>query len=193
VVTTDPIADHRTAVVLASAYVARVTEADLRRPTPCADWDLGQLLDHMVGQHAGFATVVRDGAADADAYRPQPFTAASWRRSVEDLLAAFAGADLTAEVVEVELHPTRPLPIAVLVQAQLLDTVVHTWDVAAALGERFDPGPDVAAAVEAIAAPIPDDARRDAPGAAFAHAVPTGDAIWDRTLGLLGRDPDWRP
>jgi hypothetical protein len=64
---------------------------------------------------------------------------------------------------------------------------------AAALGERFEPAPDVAAAVEAIAAPIPDDERRDSPGAAFAHAVSTGEATWDRTLGLLGRDPDWRP
>jgi hypothetical protein len=145
----------------------------------------------MVGQHAGFATVVRTGAADVHAYQPLAFTPESWRRSVDDLLDAFAGADLADEVVEVELHPTRPLPIAVLVQAQFLDTVVHTWDIAAALGERFDPGADVAVAVEAIAAPIPDDARRDAPGAAFAHAVPTGDATWDRALGLLGRDPDW--
>jgi uncharacterized protein (TIGR03086 family) len=190
-VATDPVAEHRTAMDVASTYVERVRDADLRRPTPCAGWDLGQLLEHMVGQHAGFSAVVRDGAADAAAYRPQPFSATSWRRSVDDLLDAFAGADLAAEVVEVELHPTRPLPVAVLVQAQFLDTVVHTWDVAAALGERFDPGPDVAAAVEAIAAPIPDDERRDAAGAAFARAVPTGGGPWERALGLLGRDPGW--
>ena len=189
--TADLVARHRAALDVASAYVARVTDEDLRRRTPCAAWDLGQLLDHMVGQHAGFATVVRAGVAGAEAYEPQPFTPASWCRSVDELVDAFAGADLAAEVVEIELHPTRPLPVSVLVQAQFLDTVVHTWDVAAALGERFDPGTVIAAAVEAIAAPIPDDARRDAPGAAFAHAVPTGDATWDRTLGLLGRDPDW--
>ena len=192
-VNSDPIAQHRAALDVASTYVERVTDADLRRSTPCEAWDLGQLLDHMVGQHAGFATVVRTGVAGADAYGPQPFTPVSWRRSVDELLDAFAGADLATEVVEVELHPTRPLPVAVLVQAQFLDTVVHTWDVAAALGEHFDPGPEVAGAVEAIAAPIPDDVRRESPGAAFAHVVATGDTTWDRTLGLLGRDPGWRP
>ena len=185
---------HRAALDIASGYVARVTDADLGRATPCAAWTLRHLLEHMVGQHAGFATVVAAGSADASAYHPLPFTAASWRSSVDDLVAAFAAADLTAEVVEVELHPTRPLPVAVLVQAQFLDTVVHTWDVAAALGESYEPAPDVVEAVRRIAELIPDDAGREQPGAAFAPAVPTaGGTRWERTLGLLGRDPTWSP
>ncbi len=81
----------------------------------------------------------------------------------------------------------RPLPIAVLVQAQLLDTVVHTWDVAAALGESYTPEPDVVDAVLRIAEPIPDDERREKPGAAFAHARETDGTPWERTLALLGR------
>ena len=189
---TDYVQLHRDAIDVASTYVDRITDDDLTRATPCADWDLRQLLEHMVGQHVGFATVVRDGAADADAYRPLAFTAASWQRSVEDMVDAFASADLDAEVVEVELHPTRPLPIGVLVQAQFLDTVVHTWDVAAALGESYTPPADVVDAVLRIAEPIPDDERRERPGAAFAHAVATGTTPWERTLGLLGRDPAWR-
>lgn len=78
-----------------------------------------------------------------------------------------------------------------LLGAQLLDTVVHTWDVAAALDEPYTPPSDVADAVLAIAAPIPDDEGRERPGAAFAHAVPSGDGPWERALGLLGRDPRW--
>jgi len=190
-VSTDPVQLHRDAIAVASSCVDRITDADLGRPTPCAAWDLRHLLEHMVGPHVGFATVVRTGQADAIAYRPVPFTAASWRASVDDLVTAFAGADLTAKVVEVELHPTHPLPIAVLVQAQFLDTVVHTWDVAAALGARYEPAPDVVAAVLAIAEPIPDDERRDRPGAAFAHAVDAGPTTWSRTLALLGRHVEW--
>jgi uncharacterized protein (TIGR03086 family) len=188
---TDHVQLHRAALDAASALVARVAEVDLARATPCVGWDLRHLLEHMVGQHVGFATVVHHGAAEASAYRPLPFTAASWATSVADLAAAFAAADLTAEVVEIELHPTRPLPVAVLVQAQLLDTVVHTWDVAAALGEAYEPDGDVVEAVRRIAAPIPDDDRRDQPGAAFARAVAAGTTPWERTLALLGRDPAW--
>ena len=64
---------------------------------------------------------------------------------------------------------------------------MHTWDVAAALGESYTPEADVVDAVLRIAEPIPDDERRDRPGAAFAHAVVGGDTAWERTLGLLGR------
>jgi len=188
---TDHVQLHRSAVEHASVIVARIAESDLARRTPCASWDLRQLLEHMVGQHVGFATVVRAGAADASAYAPQPFTPASWSTSVDELLAAFAAADLGAQVVQVELHPTRPLPVEVLVQAQFLDTVVHTWDVAVALGEAFSPEPDVVDAVLRIAQPIPDDERRDRPGAPFARAVPSDGSPWDRTLALLGRDPHW--
>lgn len=189
--TTDHVQLHRESLAVASSYVARVGADELGRATPCAAWDLRQLLEHMVGQHVGFATVVRDGAAGPEAYHPLPFTPAAWDQSVEELTTAFAAADLAAQVVEVELHPTRPLPIGVLVHAQFLDTVVHTWDVAAALGETYTPDPDVVDAVLRIAAPIPDDERREQPGAAFAHAVAVTGSPWERTLALLGRDPAW--
>jgi uncharacterized protein (TIGR03086 family) len=126
-----------------------------------------------------------------EAYRPLPFTAAAWHESVDELIAAFGSADLAAEVVEVELHPTQPLPIVVLVHAQLLDTVVHTWDVAAALGEAHTPEAHLVEAVLRIAEVIPDDEGRTQPGAAFGPAVPVHGSPWERTLALLGRDPGW--
>ncbi|MFT3852277.1 MAG: TIGR03086 family metal-binding protein [Ilumatobacteraceae bacterium] len=187
----DQLQLHRSSIAAASTYVARVTDDDLGRPTPCSAWNLGQLLDHMVSQHLGFAAVVRDGAAEPDAYRPVPFTLAAWQASVDSLLDAFAGADLQARVVEVELHPTLPLPIGVLVGAQLLDTVVHTWDIAATLGDTYEPDPQTADVVLRIAEPIPDDDSRDRPGAAFAHALAPGPTPWARTLALLGRDVGW--
>jgi uncharacterized protein (TIGR03086 family) len=190
---TDQRPAHRQALEQASTYVARISPDDLGRPTPCAGWVLQQLLDHMVGQHLGFAVVVRDGAAGPEAYHPQPFTPASWQASVDVLLAAFDAADLDARVVEVELDPVRPLPVSSLVVAQWLDTVVHTWDIAATLGESFRPDDDVATAMARIATTIPDDDRRDVPGAAFGHAVDGDDSPWGTTLAALGRDAGWTP
>ncbi len=146
----------------------------------------------MVGQHLGFARVVGDGEAPADAYRPATFTKDSWGDSVRSLTEAFEAADLSARVVEVELDPVRPLPISVLLGAQWLDTVFHTWDVAAALGERYVPPIEVVEAMLQMAGAIPDDDRRDRPGAAFAHGVPTDGGAWEQALALLGRDPHWR-
>jgi uncharacterized protein (TIGR03086 family) len=184
---------HRAVLADATAYVSHVSDDDLQRSTPCAGWDLRQLLDHMVGQHLGFARVVRTGTAPADAYRPVPFTPTAWRTSVDEMLAAFARADLEARVVEVELEPVRPLPVSFLLTAQILDTVVHTWDVAAALGEPFTPGPVETDFVLRVATSIPDDDRRDRPCAAFAHARDTQGTPWEQALGALGRDPGWAP
>lgn len=180
---------HRSALDSAGAFVAGIGPAELSRSSPCAGWNLGDLLAHMVGQHHGFAATVRDGDAPASAYQPIPFTADAWTASVEDLLAAFAAADLAGSAINPEFAPA-PLPVAFLVEAQLLDTVVHTWDVARSLDTDFTPPADVAEEVLRIAHKVPDDDRRDAPGAAFAHALP-GDAgsPWSQALRLLGRDP----
>ncbi len=182
---------HRDALEVATSFVERVTAAHLARPTPCRDWDLRHLLDHMVGQHVGFARVVRDGEAPLSAYAPVPFSMTSWRPSVGRLVDAFAAADLETRVVEVELDSMSPLPIGFLVAAQHLDTVVHTWDVAMALGEPYVPPDDVADEMWRMAQAIPDDDRRERPGAAFAHGVWAEGSNWRRALAFLGRDGDW--
>ncbi len=191
VVADDYRTQHRTALDRATLYVARLAAADLGRQTPCTEWNLGELLAHMVGQHVGFARVVRDGQAPQHAYDPVACTTTSWTASVTELVDAFAAADLNTRVVEIELDPVRPLPIAFLVAAQYLDTVVHTWDVAATLGELYSPPDDVAETIWQMANRIPDDDRRQQPGAAFARGTQTDGSSWHRGLAALGRDPFW--
>ncbi|MDE9367270.1 TIGR03086 family metal-binding protein [Luteipulveratus sp. YIM 133132] len=180
---------HRQALQAAGERVRRVRDGDLLLATPCAGWTLADLLAHLVGQHRGFAAALRDGTAAPEAYRPVPFTQDAWASSADELTEAFAAADLDRPVLQLELHPTRPLPGSFLLGAQLLDTVVHTWDVAASLGESYVPPPAHQQVVLELAERIPDGAERRSEGAAFApaRAVP-GDG-WDRALGLLGRDP----
>lgn len=186
---TDQRGLHRRAITIANTYIDPIVVAERDLPTPCGDWNLGELLAHMVGQHFGFAEAVRTGTAARSAYRPVPFSPRVWRQSTLALLDAFAGADLEGTALEVELHPTQPLPITMIIGAQLIDTVVHTWDVARSLDQDFEPDDELATAVFRIAQPIPDDERRDQPGAAFGHALPTAGTPWEQTLQLLGRDP----
>jgi uncharacterized protein (TIGR03086 family) len=179
---------HRLALDDAEALVARVGERDLHLPTPCAGWTLADLLAHMIGQHLGFAAAVRDGTAPREAYAPHPFTRELWERSVSALVDAFAHADLGGEVVLIEISPD-PRPVTFAVGAQLLDTVVHAWDVAQALGQPYVPSAELAAAVARAAAVVPDDERRRRPGAAFAPALADAGSDWERALARLGRDP----
>ena len=141
----------------------------------------------MVGQHRGFAAAVRAGTAEKSAYAPVPFDRQAWTESVDGLLQAFDAAGDEDQVLLIELLPTERLPLEFVVSAQLLDTVVHTWDVATALGVDFTPSPHLVAPILAMAEQIPDGDNRTEPGAAFGPALPPSDGDWSRLLALLGR------
>lgn len=177
---------HRRALAVAGAVVARVRPADLTRPTPCAGWDLGALLGHMIGQNHGFAEAVETGSAPRSAYAPRP---TGWPGSADRLSTAFAAAPADRTVLLVEISGEQRFPVHVVAGFHLLDTVVHTWDVAAALGEPFRPDDDLVAETLAQARRVPTGPARERPGAAFAPERPAAGDDWDRTLALLGRDP----
>jgi uncharacterized protein (TIGR03086 family) len=182
----DRRSSHRTALELAGLQLAEVDATDLRHASPCQGWALADLLAHMVGQHRGFALAVREGRAPVEAYAPKPYSADVWQDSVTELLAAFAHADLDRPAVAIELSPD-PMPVRRMLAAQLLDTVVHTWDVAAALDLAFTPSPQMVAPILAMAERIPDGDNRTVADAAFAPALPAPESDWGRLLALLGR------
>ncbi len=181
---------HAEAMELLDSVVQHVTDGDLERPTPCAGWTVADLLAHEVGQHVGFAAAVRDGDAPESAYVPVPFSSETWRDSVEAILSAFAGADPDAPVIERELA-TVPLPLRVVVDAQLLDVLAHTWDLAKGLGHDFTPPDHLAADFLRMAQAIPDRAYGE--GLPFQERLEPEGTDWEQALRLLGRDPGWSP
>lgn len=178
---------HHRALDDTSALLADLAPADLDRPTPCADWDLRALLAHMVGQNDGFAAAVAEPDAPASAFAPGPPD--GWEKSAAALAEAFAAAPLDREVLLAELHPTHRFPVATVVGIQLIDAVVHAWDVATALGRGYRPDEELLAAAVAITAMIPAEGGRGEPGSAFAPVVAPADPAdeWLRVLAHLGR------
>jgi uncharacterized protein (TIGR03086 family) len=183
---------HLDALARADGVVRRVVPSDLGGRTPCAAWGLGELLAHMVGQHHGFATAVVAGDAPDHAYEPRPFEPVAWADSIEVLGAAFAAADLDAHVHQVELRADGTLPVRFLVAAQLLDTVVHTWDVARSLGGDHRPPDEVVDVVAAIADAIPASSSEGDRAAFAPPRAPVPGDPWARALARLGRDVAWR-
>jgi len=176
---------HRRALDAIRPIVARVRPADLDRPTPCAGWDLRALLSHMIGQDHGFAAAVLADVS-ADAFAPREPTIEAHEAGAAAVVAAFAAADPTRQVLLAELGGRR-FPLPSVIGFHLLDTLVHGWDVAASLGADVDYDDDLCTAAQAQAELVP------AGTAAFAPNLPiTAEATaWARTLALLGRDPHW--
>jgi uncharacterized protein (TIGR03086 family) len=191
--TIDLLSSHAEAVRATVPVVARIRPPDLSLPTPCAEWNLGQLLVHMTTHHRGFAAAAAGHGDDLDAWRDRPLgdnPAQEYAQAAESVIAAFAAPGvLDRDLLLPELTP-QPVPGRLVLGFHLVDYVVHGWDVARALGIAYELPPDVLATALPIAEGVPDDESRLAPGAPFAPRVPDlGDEPLERILGLLGRDP----
>ncbi|MFI5957781.1 TIGR03086 family metal-binding protein [Cryptosporangium sp. NPDC051539] len=196
----ETLRDHDASVVRLSVdLVDGVTAADLARPTPCAGWDLGDLLAHLATQHRGFAAAVEGRGDDPAVWTVTPIgndPAAEYRQAADLVLKAFSAVDDPDRPCSLpEISPDDSLPAVVTIGIHAVDYLIHSWDVAASLGRPFRPDENVTAALLPLVRSIPDDERRTEPGRAFAPGLPPveGESPGDRILRLVGRSPGWRP
>lgn len=186
---------HAHAVAQTAEFVQIVDETAFDLRTPCVGWDVRELLRHMIGQNDGFALAVETGDAPGHAYRaaaPSCETLVDeWARSATRLIAAFQVADPRARIRLRELPAERSVVrIDTALGMQLLDTAVHAWDLAAALGRPYTPLKETVRFVLDYSRAI---SQSGAASAAFAASVPTGSKdLWTRALASLGRSPEWR-
>lgn len=190
---------HRIAVLTSVQLVDTVRIGDLNRPTPCAGWNLGDLLAHMTVQHRGFAAAARGLGDDLDVWRPETVRAevltdpaGSYAAAAQDVVDAFAQASPDTSFALPEIAPGTTVPGAMAMGFHFIDYVVHGWDVAQSLGLPFDLPADVVKEALRIALEVPDGDFRAAAGAPFGPSVDAaGTSDLDRIMRHLGRRPDW--
>ena len=182
----------RRACASTERVVDRVTPGDYGRATPCAEWDVRDLLNHLVSTLSLGQALLADappaaGLApgqlpDADLVGNDPATA--YRLGVEGLLGA-AGGDALDRV-----HPTPlgDMPGAVLGGVTTLDILVHGWDLAKATGQPASLEPELAESVLAFAREAFAGMPRE-PRIGPEVPVPAGAPATDRLVAFLGRTP----
>jgi uncharacterized protein (TIGR03086 family) len=176
------------AVALSTGLVRASTVADLPRPTPCAGWDLADLLAHMTAQHRGFAAAARGDGGDPAAWAVTASTdpVAAHEAAATDVVAAFAGvSDAEVPFTLPEFTTATTFPAGQAIGFHFLDYVVHAWDVAATLGVPFTADADLLDAALPLALAVP------ASSPAFAPELPAADGSGTlaRILSRLGRTP----
>jgi uncharacterized protein (TIGR03086 family) len=174
--------------------VAAVTEEQWDLPTPCSDWTVRQLVNHVVGGNRLFTRVLsgeplppRDqlGArAREDQLGTDP--AAAYAASAADLLSALRAPGVLAGTYTV---PAATLPGPAIVHLRTVETLVHGWDLARAI-DRPAPFPQDLAEGELafsrdLLGRIPEGRHPFGPSQPVDDDAP---AI-DRLAALLGRDP----
>jgi len=145
--------DNLTALPLAADHfesiAARVTPEDLVRPTPCGDWSVQQLLDHVVGGNMMAAALI-GGSSREDAVMVLTATVVDEDilGTVQDSLRAQAQAFADPAALEtIVQHPAMDMPGAQLLGFRVGDLLVHSWDLARAIGADETLDPEVVAVV----------------------------------------------
>ncbi|WP_280274473.1 TIGR03086 family metal-binding protein [Nocardia wallacei] len=173
--------------------VRGLAEADLRRPTPCAEWTVAQVIQHAAGDQIAYAAFITGGPGpEENPFAPSGTLAEPAEVVVERAMtaaaAAWATVPVAAEEVSVPIPPNK-LTAELGVGACALDAAVHAWDLAVASGQPSPLTPELARQLLPVAQVLADPLR----GFAFAEALSgneSGDV--DALLRYLGRDPQWR-
>jgi uncharacterized protein (TIGR03086 family) len=102
-----------------------VRAEQVAKPTPCGEWDVGALADHLVQAPKNFLVMMSGEQPDWSAPTPHLTEgwAASYRVHADDLIHAWHA-----------LKGDPPVPAS----WQVAELAVHTWDLAVAIGYPID-------------------------------------------------------
>ncbi|WP_250578612.1 TIGR03086 family metal-binding protein [Mycobacterium tuberculosis] len=135
---------HQRAQDAFAALLANVRADQLGGPTPCSEWTINDLIEHVVG---GNEQVGRWAASPIEPpARPDGLVAAHQAAAAvaHEIFAAPGGMSATFKL------PLGEVPGQVFIGLRTTDVLTHAWDLAAATGQSTDLDPELA--VERLAA-----------------------------------------
>lgn len=193
--TENSIADLLKAATAHAVPVVRAIPEDrLTAPTPCAEYDVKALVNHLLQVIVQFQALA--AKQNADFSESPDYVAESpdldWRDRFADeagkLVAAWAAPGADEGTTGAMDMPARTVGCMAL-----LDLTVHAWDLARATGQEYEPAPEssgvVAALREAVAGLGPTARKMGVFGEPL--PVPEGASELERLLAETGRDPRW--
>jgi uncharacterized protein (TIGR03086 family) len=178
----DEFAVAEMALVAIHNVVETIGDDGLHRPTPCREWDVAALADHLVD------TIARLGAAAVDAQttvRDGGSIDQRIQQVTRPILTGWRRRGLTDNVV----FSGRTLPAHLALGILCLELVVHGWDFAVALDRSFDLPDATAARILGLARQTLTRQSRDTAGFDLPVAVPASDGPVDQLIAFTGRDP----
>lgn len=179
----------------AVAVTRRVTPDQYGLPTPCPEWDVRGLANHLTHWSAVISeSRARKEPPTGDEDENTDYTAgrdwsAFFAERVERAVAAWGEPGAWDGEITLVSSPMPAQTIGTMLFAEL---VMHGWDLAAATGQDFTVPDEVA---EGALRAIEGMAEMGRQWGAFGPevVVPADASPLVKALALSGRDPEWRP
>jgi uncharacterized protein (TIGR03086 family) len=168
--------------------IRSVKPDQLSLPTPCEDWDLRALLDHLLNNLVGWAATVQGRERPGDRTSPVSEAgddvAAAWDPARAAVVEAFAAPGALDREVQSRQGTSSGRMLAAIAP---LEVMLHGWDVARAVGAPTDFDPELAAELLASGRKL----MQGRPRVAFGEEqpAPPDATAADRLAAFYGRRP----
>jgi len=164
---------------------------DWRRPTPCSDWDVRALVNHVVGANVRYQLLLYGAPTEqVEATRTVDHLGddalASFVATADGVVACFHEDGALERIAH---HVTGERTGRELLSARILDTAIHAWDLASAIGADDALDDDVVAFLLAYTADLDLGPQQRAFALPDAE-VPASALPQDQLLHRLGRHPN---
>lgn len=188
----DLLSSIRDAAEVDELLVADMTVRDHTRPTPCSALDLGAVTAHLIGGLSGMADVAEgrplsfDNDPDLATSDPAAELRAATQRLIDDYSAP-------GKIEQTFTMPWGPATGRQLLSFELIELIVHGWDIARSLSRSITFDDRLCAAVLADAQLWVDESARTPQLFGREVTVAEDAPAIDRLVAFLGRDPAWTP
>lgn len=181
---TQPLAQ---AIAASRAVLAGVQTEQLQDPTPCASWNVGEVIDHMVGGMRFFTAGIAGEAPPESTPASGGDYVAAYDEASSAALAAFGAEGVLGSTIQM---PFGEMPGAAVMGLATTDTFTHAWDLAKATGQDTDLDPELAEGLLAQSRQMIQPSFRGEDGQApfiAEQSCPDGATAADRLAAFLGR------
>ena len=167
------------------AVVGRIEPGQLADPTPCANFTVAGVLDHMIGGANAFAP--RFGASPRrPSHQPSRRGTSSSASAMQwpTCSTPFAAPGAQDRIIAA---PIGEVPGAVFARFVAFDGLVHGWDLATATGQTYAPAESLVAEVDAFARQALTPEIRDGDTFATEADAPDDADPLERLVAFSGR------
>ena len=177
----NPIDLYGAASKRTSEIIAGVKSSQLGDSTPCSEWNVQTLIEHLVGG-TGMASGSLSGAGPEAPLQGTSHAAAFDAGAAKVLDSAKAPGVLDKTIAS----PMGDMPGGQFLAAFFMDTLIHGWDLAKATGQNTHLPEDLAETCYAMFGPMADEWRKSG---VFGPRVEVAEnaSAQVKLLGSLGR------